>query len=79
MEYFGREESISGSLYAFGPLYCAASLIGLGRTDEAINCLKEMSERFTSNGTALARLEEVEEFRSIRNNPEFAEIFNTWK
>ena len=79
IQYFNSEEELTGSHYADGPFYRAASLVALGRVEEARDQLKELSGSWVTNGRGLTLFAQIKEFDSIREDSHIMEIVQEWK
>ena len=78
LAYHEQQASLSGELGTYGDISQAAALLGLGRRQEAVDCLGNISGPLTTSGRGLKRVEETEILRAHKAEPGFAGVLQTW-
>ena len=79
LEFFDREEKLTERLDMHGPVYRAAALSALGRTEEAKQQLASISGRLVASGQWRTMFEQLDAFDAIRNDPEVLAIIDGWQ
>ena len=74
-----REEELSGALSNRDPIYLAASLVALGRADEAKERLRGIYGAVVINGQCRAYFAKCGEFDGIREDPEIVSLVAEWE
>ena len=77
--YFDREEELTDRLEMHGPIYRAAALSALGRTEKAKQQLAAISGRLVASGQWRTMFEELDHFDHVREDPEVIAIVDGWR